>query len=227
MKTRYLLLALVFGASFAALAQPKGAILPFEPAQILATLPAAPADWATTRSDAETTLGDWLATRATRVFHGSPSAQTGQEPGTPAITPVEVEVTVTDTAGFPPSLAAFTSFTPGKNGNMEKKNIGSLPAIIFTGDDGRQLTQVLVSGRYIIELSTPQSDRVRVEDWLRGFHFDKLPAQSIPLVTSVQTFRLPYVDELHPENNRIYSVSTTSSNRISDFLKTLPTSRDN
>ncbi|MEI9898636.1 MAG: hypothetical protein WDN28_33460 [Chthoniobacter sp.] len=193
---------------------------PFEPAQLLTVLAAAPADWKITRSDAATTLGQWLKTRATRTFQPPPPSATAD--AAPASAPGEVEVSVIDTAGFAPSLAAFADFTPGKNGALEKKLLGTLPAIVISGEGGRQFSQVLVSNRYIVEITLPHLSPVRLEDWLRGLHFDFLPpAASVPTV-SPREFRLTHVDELHPENNHSYVVSTTSSKRLAAFLKTLP-----
>lgn len=220
------LLILLVATSLTAAAQQPSPVFPFEPAQLLATLPAAPTEWSTIRSEAETTLGDWLETRATRVYRMMPSTPTEGDTA-PASVPVEVEISVTDTAGLVSSLAAFANFTPGKNGSVEKKLTGSLPTIIFAGDDGRQLMQVLVSGRYIVELAANRSSQFRVDDWLRGFRFDTLPPQSATPTTRPKEFRLSHLDELHPENNRSYSVSTTNSTRVSAFLKSLPVSPAN
>jgi hypothetical protein len=81
---------------------------------------------------------------------------------------------------------------------------------------------VLVANRYIVEISLSHLPSSKIEDWLRGFHFDQLPPKPSTPTTRQHDFRLTHADELHPENNRSYSVSTTSSKRVSDFLKTLP-----
>ena len=208
------LLALSLGFAGTVSAEQTTAIFPFEPAQLLATLPAAPPEWTVVRSEADSSLGDWMETKATRVFSAPPAATSGPTG--------EAEISVTDTAGFPPSLANFANFTAGKSGNVEKKLTGSLPTIVVTTEEGRQLTQVLVSGRYIVEILLTRSTPSRIEDWLRGFRFDLLPPKSVTPTARPREFRLSHVDELHPEKNRSYSVSTTSSKRVSDFLKTLP-----
>ncbi|HSI13318.1 MAG TPA: hypothetical protein VK961_14805 [Chthoniobacter sp.] len=217
------LLIFIVATPFMAPAEPPSAVFPYEPAQLLAALPAAPAEWSTTRSEAETTLGDWLETRATRVYRRNPSTP-AENDAVAASAPLEVEISVTDTGGLSSSLAAFANFTPGQSGRVEKKLIGSLPSIIFAGEDGRQLTQVLVSGRYIIELAASRSSQFRVDDWLRAFRFNDLPPVSATPHSRPKEFRLTHVDELHPENNRSYSVSTTNSSRVSSFLKSLPVS---
>lgn len=212
---------LVAASASVALAQQTPATFPYEPTEMLAALPDAPADWTIKRSEADTTLGDWLETRATRVFQAPPVPSNATS--TPAAPQVgEIEISVTDTAGFTPSLAAFANFAPAKSGNVERKFIGSLPAVVVTrGEDG-QLAQVLVSGRYIVEITLKHLAQPRIEDWLKSFHFDRLPSKSPTPATRPQEFRLTHLDELHPENNRSYSVSTTNSKRVSDFLKSLP-----
>lgn len=214
-------LILLFAASGAipASAQQTPGTFPFEPAQLLTVLPSAPAEWTITRSEAETTLGDWLETRATRVFHSPPQPSPNNND---TATAGEVEIAVTDTAGFTPSLAGFANFTSSKSGGVEKKLIGSLPAIIFAGENGGQVTQVLVANRYIVEISLSHLPSSRIEDWLRGFHFEQLPPKPSTPATRQHDFHLTHIDELLPENNRSYFVSTTSSKRVSDFLKTLP-----
>ncbi len=219
----FLALLLVASGVIPTSAQQTPTTFPFEPAQLLTVLPSAPAEWTLTRSEAETTLGEWLETRATRVFHSPPQPAVNNKD---TATTGEVEIAVTDTAGFAPSLAAFVNFTPGKNGAVEKKLIGSLPAIVFAGENGGQLTQVLVANRYIVEISLSHLPSSKIEDWLRGFHFDSLPPKPPAPMTRQRDFRLTHVDELHPENNRSYSVSTTSSKRVSDFLKTLPAEKE-
>lgn len=208
-----LILALVSSA----FAQQTPRVFPFEPAQLVTVLPAAPADWKVTRSTADGSLGEWLETRATRVFQAPP------HPGAAADAPLgEVEVSVVDTAGFPPSLAAFADFKTGKSGVIEKKLLGSLPAIAIAGEGGRKITQILVSTRYIVEITATHLPQHRIEDWLRGFHFDLLPAASPTPRTRPQEFRLTHVDELHPEKNRSYLVSLSNSKRVSEFLQALP-----
>jgi len=205
----------------AAIAQQTPRIFPYEPGELLAVLPPAPsAEWTVTRSEADSSLGDWVETRATRTFTAPPTP-----PATPDAAPApagEAEVSITDTAGFLPSLAAFANFTPGKSGAVERKLLGSLPTIIFTGEDGRQITQVLVSARYIVEVTFTQLPPQRVEDWLRTLHFDFLPPKPNTPAVRPREFRLSHVDELHPANSRSYFVSATNSQRVDAFLKTLP-----
>ncbi len=216
------LLPLVALLSTAA-AQQTPTIFPVEPARLLGVLPAAPAEWKVIRSEAGTTLGEWLKTRATRIFQAPPTTQNAGEPAT-ATRAGEVEISVVDTAGFAPLLAAFADFAPGKNGPLEKKLIGSLPAIVITQEGGRQFTQMLVSSRYLVEISLTNLPRERAEDWLRGFRFDTLPKENARPITRPREFRLTHLDELHPKNNRSYTVSTTSATRLNAFLKTLPVS---
>jgi hypothetical protein len=213
---RPVLLLLSLAATALAGQDPK--TFPFEPAQLLTVLPAAPENWKVTRSVADTSLGEWLETRATRTFQPPPSPET-----TPATPAGEVEVSVTDTAGFGPSLVAFADFAPGKSGALEKKLLGSLPAMVITSEGGRQITQVLVSARYLVEITTT-NPQLRVEDWLRTLHFDLLPPAAATPTTRPREFRLTHVDELKPAQNRSYLVSAPRGGRGHDFLKALPES---
>lgn len=113
----------------------------------------------------------------------------------------------------------------GKNCGFEKKFIGGLPAIVITGENGRQRTQVLVAGRYIVEIALTNLPHARAEDWLRALHFDALPPKSAAHAAHPRDFRLKHIDELHPENNRSYVVSTTDAKALEVFLKTLPPER--
>ena len=152
-------------------------------------------------------------TRATRVFfHAPPPAPQLSAPTAP-VPAGEVEITVIDTAGYSSSLAAFADFTPGKSGITEKKLLGSLPTIVTTVEEGRQLSQTLVHSRYIVEITLAHlPSTTHLEDWLRTFHFDALPPKpGAPSPTSpahAHEFRISHLDELHPEKNRSYFVST-------------------
>jgi hypothetical protein len=201
-----------------ALAEPASPVLPYEPRQLLPVLPSAPLDWKVTRSEAGTTLGEWLQTRATRIFQAPPAPVTAGAPAPQG----RLEISVTDTGGFAQSLAAFDGFTPGKIGNLEKKLIGTLPAIFVGSENSRQFIQVLVSSRYIVELTLTDLPRQRVEDWLRAFHFDALPPATTSAPTRPGEYRLSHIDELDPKNNRSYLVSTTNIKRVDAYLKTLP-----
>jgi len=78
----------------------------------------------------------------------------------------ELEISVADTAGFAQSLAAFANFTPSKNGNLEKKLFGTLPAIIVRSETASDFAQILVSARYLIELKLTNLPNQRFETWL-------------------------------------------------------------
>jgi hypothetical protein len=163
-----------------------------------------------------------LETRATRVLQAPPTPVPVGDASVAPLPPGEIEITVVDTAGFAPALAAFEDFTPGRNANVEKKLIGALPAIVIANDGGRQFVQILVSSRYLVELTLTNLPRHRAEDWLRGFHFDGLPASSKAPISRPREFRLSHIDELQPKRNRSYVVSTTNSKRVDAFLKSLP-----
>jgi len=223
MNLRLAALFIVFAVRLSsASAQQTPGILPFEPAQMLGVLPSAPSDWKVLRSDADITLGEWLETRATRVFQAPPAPANAGAAAVADAPPGQIEISVVDTAGFTPALVAFANFTPAKNGNMEKKLIGTVPAIVIGNETERQFIELLVSSRYLVEITLTNLPRHRVDDWLRAFHFETLPQASRAPASGTREFRLTHLDEIQPKNNRSYMVSTTNARRVDAFLKTLP-----
>lgn len=223
MNLRFAVLSVLLAARFSsASAQESPGIFPFEPAQMLGVLPTAPADWKVLRSVADSTLGEWLETRATRVFQAPPAPASAGAAVIPDAPPGQIEISVVDTAGFTPALVAFANFTTAKSGNMEKKLIGSVPAIVIGSETERQFVELLVSSRYLVEITLTNLPRQRIDDWLRTFHFETLPQANRAPTRGTREFRLTHLDELQPKNNRSYSVSTTSAKRVDAFLKTLP-----
>jgi hypothetical protein len=208
--------------------------VPFEPDQLLAALPDAPRDWTLIRADGDLFLGDSLLSKATRVFQAPvrPSEAAGIALPTPASSrdasnkppppPGEVRIRILDTAGDAPSLADFADFKPGRSGSIEKKLFGSLPAIVFGGDETKQVIEVLVSSRYILNITFTNLPPQRVEDWLRAFHFDRLPEKSRTPDEPAGQFRLTHVDELHPEKNRSYLVSATDPKKLPKHAEAVP-----
>lgn len=198
-------------------AEPPHAVFPLNPTELLATLPATPTDWTLVRSDGGTNFGEWLTSRATRVFQPPPPP-----PGTvPAPGPREVEITIVDTGGFAPTLTSFADFRPEKTDAMEKLYVGGLPALTFPLDEGKQFIEILVAGRLIVEITLTGLPQVKAETWLRALHFDALPRleNSLP-ATRQNEYRVSYLDELHPEKNRAYNVAPTDSEGLTKILKT-------
>jgi hypothetical protein len=212
MKLSYLAFVLLWtGLASALIAQEKAAY-PFAPEQLLAILPEVPQEWTLTRSDGDFFLGDSLLSKATRVFQ-APAKTVDTSKGT-AAPPGEVKIRILDTASDAASRADFAGFKPGRIGPIEKKLIGALPAIVFGEDETKQLTQVLVASRYLLDITFTRLPEQRVEDWLRSFHFDRLPEKSAVLAAVNGQFRLAHVDELHPEKSRSYFVSVTDAKKV-------------
>jgi hypothetical protein len=213
MKISYLALALLWMGLASALVAGEKAAYPFSPDQLLTILPETPQDWTLTRSDAELFLGDSVLSKATRIFQ-APAKTADASSGTALAPPGEVKIRVLDTASDAPSRADFANFKPGKNGPIEKKFLSSLPAIVFSEDETKQLTQVLVASRYILDITFTNVPQQRVEDWLRSFHFDRLPEKSEVPAAPAGQFHLAHVDELHPEKNRSYFVSVSEPEKL-------------
>ncbi len=214
MKSRiFAVLILIAAHSAPVRAESKPSIFPFAPKDLLHALPTAPAEWKVIRSDAETTLSEWPQTTATRVYQVSSPATATEK----TAEVVEVEIALIDTAGYAPALASFANFSPIKTEGFEKKLIGALPAIVSGKEDERQVTQVLVSGRYLIEITLTNPRRSqRAEDWLRLFRFTALPANSPAPTNTLREFRVSYFDELNPANNRSHLVSSGESPRLEE-----------
>ena len=117
-------------------------------------------------------------------------------------------------------MAEFSDFKPAKNESIEKKFIGPLPAIVFSGDESKQLVKVLVFSRNILDITFTNVPQQHVEDWLRSFHFDRLSGTGDVSSLPAGQFHLSHLDELHPEKNRSYSVSVTDPKKL---LKTTDT----
>jgi len=180
-----------------------GSLIPFAPTELIQVLPQATDDWTLTRSDAETTFGNWLQTRATRTFH--PVSKSADAPAKG-----EIEISVIDTGRYPSSLAPFADFHPGKLGPIEHLLIGGYPAIQVPDPSGYVLTQVLLASRYIVEVKITDLSNQKVDAWLRQLHFEALPRQTAaPGAALPRDLRLTSIDELHPERNRSYAVSVS------------------
>jgi hypothetical protein len=212
MKFTLPLLICLLAAKSTLSAQQSFPVQPYEPEELLLALPTTPTDWTLLRSEADMSLGQWLLTKATRVFQAppSPTSTDGTKPP-----PGEVEISVADTGGYAPALAGFADFKPQKVGAFEKRLLGSLPAIVVTDEEGRQFAQILVSSRYLVEITFTRLPTEKIETWLRTFHFDLLPARNAPpSTTPPREYQLSHLDELHPAKSRSYRVSTTDPKRL-------------
>jgi hypothetical protein len=210
MKSYYLAFVLFWMRSVTVLtAQEKAATYPFQPDQLLAVLPETPREWTLIRSDADVFWGNSLLSKATRIFQAPVLDGSNATPAPPG----EVKIRILDTADDAPSRADFADFKPLRNGPIEKKLIGSLPAIVVSKDETKQLVEVLVASRFVLDITFTNLPQQRVEDWLRSFHFDRLPEKSEAPSTPTGQFRVVHVDELQPERNRSQLVSVSSSQK--------------
>lgn len=183
---------------------------PVRPEVLLAALPQAGEAWTVVRSDAETTLGEGLQTRAVRIFRPAAVVATNSaESSGDGQTVPEVRIRLSDFAGRIPG--DFANFKPGKAGAFESYLIGSYPAISFTRDRQR-LVKVLLANRYVAELTFVDLPREKPETWLQGLHFEGLrDVQPVVIPPNQRDHLVRFVDELHPEKNRQYKVSTSAA----------------
>jgi len=209
-RSPWLLFAFVFASStWARASEP---VVPVAPSELLSVLPAAPQDWTLATSEAETSLDQWLRTRATRVYKVATPPNGAAAPAIPAN--ASVEISITDTGGYASTIADFADFKPGKTGPLERLYISNLPAQVLSISSDEVLTQALAAQRFLIEVTIKSLPNVKVDAWLRLLRFDALHLPATAQTTLPVPVRLALVDELHPERNRSYTVhgGTAASN---------------
>lgn len=197
-RSPWLFLVFAFvGAAWIRSAEP---VVPVTPSELLAVLPATPQDWTLARSEAETSLDQWLRTRATRVYKVALPPNGASNPALPAT--ASVEISITDTGGFPSAIADFADFQPGKNGPLERLYISNLPAQVINLSADEVLIQALAVQRFLIEVTVKSLPNAKIESWLRLLRFDALNLSGPARTKLPSPVQLTLVDELHPERNR-------------------------
>ena len=93
-----------------------------------------------------------LQTTAVRAFEEQPKQKRGDRPSAGASAGNgdsvlgKMEISITDTGGFPGAMAQFVDFKEGTEGQVEKKFIKSYPTISISFGEEHQL-QLLVERR--------------------------------------------------------------------------------
>ena len=191
-------------------------VYPVKPEALIAILPAASENWKVTRSQGEIALGEWLESRATRVYKF-----VSQSPEIPSVG--QVELRLTDTANFPAALGDFQDFQTGKNGALEKTLIEENPALILPLSESKTLVQILVDNRYLVRLTFSELPKVDAASWLKSLKLDVLHQIKTPSAGELpEEVKLVFLDELQPHKNRAYSVAPPNNKVYAEYLKTLP-----
>ena len=216
----YLLLtAAVVAAGHAAPASAEPTrVVPLTPVQLLAALPKPTSGWALQKSQGETSLARWVESRAKRIYLPPVDPKTGSAAG-------QVELRLRDTGGFRPALHAFKDFKPVKSGDEEKLYLNGQPAVVTRDSDepGTVQAKVLLSGRFVLEITTTDRPEEKLEAWVHqvdAAQLDRLPVvKADTLPASVQ---IVHVDELQPARNRSYTATTTNAVALKEMLDELP-----
>jgi hypothetical protein len=175
-------------------------ITPLAPNELLKLLPGAPQQWKLTASNASNSFSDWLTSRATRTFTFTPPSA----PSAPSAAPQITRTTITDTGYFPQATTQFTAFRPGKENDVEKSFINSLPAIKISRG-ATEILNVLIKGRFIVQIRTDNQKPNSSESWLKLFDIGRIAAlpdsgdEKIPQPVTIIT-----IDELDPKKNTSY-----------------------
>ena len=178
---------------------------PLPPADVLKLLPIAPANWKMTASTATNSFSDWLKSSAARTFQYTPPPQPNASPP-----PVQTtRVTVTDTGYYPQFAAEFVGHRPGKENDVEKFLIGSVPAIRITRGP-LEVLSVLLNGRFVIQVRAENQAARSTETWLRLVDTANIARQPAGGDRIPQPVTITRVDELHPDRNTSYPLSWAS-----------------
>jgi hypothetical protein len=193
--------AIIVGMALSVRAQsPHNPLRPLAPAELIKYLPAPPADWKMTESNAKSFFIGWVCAQATREFqHPSPAtAQPGATPPLPLIT----RVRLMDTGYYPSFNGDFENFRVGKYSNAESLIISGMPARKITISPTRERLRVSVRGRLIVEVETDNQQPNAGQAWLQYFDFRRI--SSIPDSGAAQLPKpivIETIDELRPANN--------------------------
>lgn len=173
---------------------------PVSPEVLLTALPPANPTWTLVRSEGEAIYDDGLKSSAVRVFRPAAVASANSPDGQAPAATAEVKVVLSDFGGWIPG--DFENFKPGKDGDRERYQIGSYPAISLTRDRQRRI-KVLLASRYVVEITFVDLPREKAESWLQALNFEGLRgSQSVPVTPGQHEFLIRYVDELQPARNR-------------------------
>jgi hypothetical protein len=192
--------------SAATLTQPR----PMSLTMMLSLLPTCPDTWVMKRSQAQTLYQGNLEAYAMREFEefALPIAQRPKN----APKPETVVMVIRDTCGRGPHIAPFLEDTaPTSGGDFKLGNWDRYPAMLVRMSKNRRALRVLVADRYVVEVVFSGSNLRPLKWWLgrcnlKGLAKTKQHSQ----ITVQDNVNLYFLDQVHPERTRHYSVPVDS-----------------
>ena len=176
-------------------------VLPIEPAELLKLMPATPANWKLTSSQATNQVSSWLLTTAQRQLEftaPAPSADTGK--AQPAM---HTRLVLIDTGYDAAAAGVFADFKPGVRGRTERLLVGTFPAIRTRASDSREALQLYINRRFIFRVEVENQQKDAVMAWVRLLPIDRFNVPSGPTITSLPpTVSIRTVNELDKTKNR-------------------------
>lgn len=177
-----------------------------ELSNLLNLLPTCPDTWIIKRSQARTLYQGNLETYAIREFEEFvlPDAKKSKN----AAKPERVVMVIRDTCGRGPHVEPFQEETaPTSGGDFKLGNWNRYPAMLVRMGKNRQALRILVADRFLVEVVFSGNDHRALKWWLGRCNLKALAEAKprIPITIRDQVM-LYFLDELHPERNRSYSV---------------------
>ena len=176
----YLTIIVLIAQAASIQAQGKRPVIPANAIEVVKVLPPRLEDWRVLRSTGETYLMQTLQTTAVRSFQEIPK-QRSERPGAGASIKKadkvqgKMEISITDTGGFPGAMAQFVDFKEGKEERVEKKFIKSHPSISVSFGEEQHLT-MLINRRFIVEFLYSGLEDRDLKDWMDAVNFRAISA---------------------------------------------------
>ena len=179
---------------------------PMELSELLSMLPACPDTWVVKRSQARTLYQESLEAYAMReyqefVLPGLKKSKDERKPET-------VVMVIRDTCGLGPHIKPFREETaPMSGGDFKLGNWNRYPAMLVKTSNSRRSLRILVADRFVVEVVFTGNNFKALKWWMERCKLKALTEakERIP-VTIRDQVTLHFLDELHPERTRSYSV---------------------
>ncbi len=179
---------------------------PMELPKLLNLLPTCPDTWLLKRSQARTLYRGSLEAYAIKEFQEFIPPDKKKTNSTRK--PETVVMVIRDTCGIGPHIEPFRKETaPTFGGDFKLGNWDRYPAMLVRLGKNRTALRVLVAERFVVEVVFSGSDLRTLKWWLGRCKLKTLAEAKprIPITIRDQVM-LHFLDELHPERNRNYSV---------------------
>jgi len=179
---------------------------PMELTKLLSLLPACPDTWVMKRSQARTLYLEGMEAYAMREYKEFVLPKEKRAKDAPK--PETVVMVIRDTCGQGPHIEPFREETaPTSGGDFELGKWNRFPAMLVRMGNKRKALRILVADRFVVEVVYSGNNLRALKWWLERCKLKTLSQakQRIPLVIN-EHVKLRFLDELHPERTRSYSV---------------------